>query len=90
VSLAAQVVDPDGAPSCPTGSPTCVSYAWSTRIGAAAYTALGSSKVLSWIPAITYGSACSSFTVELRLCATDPDGTTCQSGFANLGYTACR
>ena len=89
-TMNATVVSPGGFPNCPTGSPDCVSYAWSTRIvDVGAFKPLGTTKDLTWTPKAVFGNGCSTFEVEVQLCSTDPNGTTCKSVWLFLAYPAC-
>jgi hypothetical protein len=72
--------DPDG-----TAQPT---YLWRVRVGASE-TTIGTTPSFSWTPDDDLASTCGLQEVELRLYATDPDGTTLGAVTIFLSYGPC-
>lgn len=91
LSLQATVKDPDGLPNCTQpGEQGCMLLNWTAReTPSGTSTPLGTTEDLTFTPTSIFGQKCNPLTIELKLCATDPDGTTCTSTFVSLGYPPC-
>jgi hypothetical protein len=88
LQLVAKVTDPGGFPVCPTGSPSCVSYAWKA-LKSGTWQTLGTSATLSFTPTSVFPSNCGGYSVQLQFCATDPNGTACKDTFLYLYFPVC-
>lgn len=76
--------------SSPGGHP--LTFAWSARDAgtSGAFKPVGATQNYVWVnPSAMFPFACGGRTIEIQLCATDSNGTTCKSTFARLIYPVC-
>ncbi len=90
LKMKAAVTSPGGFADCPAGTPDCVSYVWKARYwDTGTFKTIGSVRDLAWTPLTFFTRSCSSDELEVQLCATDPNGTTCKLTYVTLNWPPC-
>ena len=67
-----------------------MSYVWKARYwDTGTFKTIGSVRDLAWTPLTFFTRSCSSDELEVQLCATDPNGTTCKLTYVTLNWPPC-